>query len=68
MANHADTERLRCQECGQKLPDRPPGRPRLEVPVQNVLNALSAGLLVSAVARMFGISRATVYRMRDRGG
>jgi len=53
-----------CPTCGSKLPRRPTGRPKLQVPVQNVLDALAEGMPVAAVARKFGISRASVYRMR----
>ena len=48
------------------MPRRPVGRPRLQVPVQNILHALSEGLTVTAVAKMFGISRAAVYRVRNQ--
>ena len=56
----------RCPTCGSKLPVRPVGRPRLQVPVQNVLDALSAGITVAEVAREYGVSRATVYRVRSK--
>jgi hypothetical protein len=56
----------RCPYCGGRLPRRPVGRPRLQVPVKNVLHALSEGISVTAVAQEFGISRASVYRIRDR--
>jgi len=56
----------RCPHCGGKLPRRPVGRPRLHVGVQNVLNALSGGASVSSVAQKLGISRASVYRIRDQ--
>ena len=49
----------RCPTCGRL----PPGRPRAEVPVQNVLDALASGERVSSVARRFGVSRASVYRV-----
>ncbi len=40
-----------------------PGRPRRQVPVQNVLDALASGKTVTATARALGISRAMVYRL-----
>ena len=54
----------RCPYCGQKVPRRRVGRPRLAVPVQNVLDALTSGLTVTETARKFGISRASVYRFK----
>jgi DNA invertase Pin-like site-specific DNA recombinase len=54
-----------CPYCGGKMPRRPVGRPRLQVPVQNIVDAVSAGETVTSVARRFGISRATVYRIKD---
>jgi len=56
----------RCPTCGGKLPRGPVGRPKLQVPVQNVLGALRAGETVTSVARTFGISRASVYRIKER--
>ena len=55
-----------CPYCGGKVPRRLVGRPKLDVDVQNVLHALSEGFTVAAVAHQFGISRSSVYRMRER--
>lgn len=52
--------RERCPACGR----RRPGRPKAQVPVQNVLDALAAGEKVASVARRFSISRASVYRIQ----
>ena len=66
-ASH-DRDENRCPTCGR----RPTGRPRLQVPVQNVLEALAAGKSVASVASKFGISRASIYLIRslamDRSG
>ncbi|MBI4299115.1 MAG: helix-turn-helix domain-containing protein [Chloroflexi bacterium] len=50
-----------CPACGR----RRPGRPRAEVPVQNVSDSLAKGMTVAVVARRYGISRASVYRVRN---
>jgi len=55
----------RCPACGGKVPRKPVGRPKLQVPVQNVLNALREGETVTSVALGFGISRASVYRIKE---
>ena len=57
---------LKCPYCGGKLLRRPVGRPRLQVPVKNILDALASGESVTTVARRFGISRGSVYRIRDQ--
>jgi len=53
-----------CPECGR----RRPGRPKGEVPVQNVLDALSKGEKVADIARALGIPRASVYRVKAGAG
>ncbi|MSQ26294.1 MAG: helix-turn-helix domain-containing protein [Dehalococcoidia bacterium] len=57
-----------CPSCGGKVPRPHVGHPRLLVPVQNVLDALARGLTVAEAASHLGISRASVYRLRDMGG
>ena len=54
----------RCETCHQKVPKGVVGRPRLDIPVLKVINALSKGLTVTETAKKFGISRASVYRFR----
>jgi DNA invertase Pin-like site-specific DNA recombinase len=54
-----------CPTCGQKLVRGRVGRPPLTVPVLKVINALSKGLTVAETAKKFGISRASVYRMKQ---
>ena len=49
----------RCPACGRRCP----GRPRVEVPVQNIIDALKRGATVAHVAQQHGVSRATVYRV-----
>jgi len=49
-----------CPLCGR----RRPGRPKADVPVQNVLRRLSEGGTVAVVATELGISRAAVYRVK----
>ena len=51
----------RCPTCGRQRP----GRPRLDVDVQNVMDSLRKGNNVEAVARQFGISRTSVIRIRE---
>jgi DNA invertase Pin-like site-specific DNA recombinase len=54
----------RCPTCGR----RRPGRPKAEVPVPNILDALYAGKSVAVTAREFGTSRAAVYRVKAGAG
>ncbi|MQF69589.1 helix-turn-helix domain-containing protein [SAR202 cluster bacterium AD-804-J14_MRT_500m] len=53
----------RCPTCGGKLYRKATGRPRLQVPVQKVLDAVRSGESVTSVANRFKISRASVYRI-----
>lgn len=56
----------KCPACGQTIPRRPVGRPRVGVSVEKVVNGLRSGLSVTEVAELHGISRASVYRAREQ--
>ena len=59
--NRGGTTRCRCKECNQTITPAPnPRKTSCEREAQ-VLGALSERLSIAAVARMFGMSRQTVY-------
>ena len=59
--NRGGTARCRCKDCNKTFTPAPNPRTTSPERQQQVLAALSERLSIAAVARMFGMSRQTVY-------
>ena len=60
--------RIKCPHCHQIITVNGLGRPRLDMPVKNVLDAISRYKTIAGAARVLGVSRGYIYnRIKETG-